>query len=244
MTGFDIKTLVDFKPAQYWCEKCLALIDPPWYSKSYFCPVCNVEYVPADGDFGIYKPKEYLKENGYMFEFNNLLKHSKSLAFIAKMAASKEVPPLRLLFKSLFQAKHFVHFTTYGISHILIGALKLTSMKIPVRGIVSNANPNTFKELTEYREESPLFDIKAYAEGDDWTQIPHQKLIIIDGLLAFKGSVNLTLNAWRKSAVGKDLLEVVTNVNEVVSLHNRLFSPVWKEVSDIGRTIEMGESPF
>jgi phosphatidylserine/phosphatidylglycerophosphate/cardiolipin synthase-like enzyme len=63
---------------------------------------------------------------------------------------------------------------------------------------------------------------------------PHQKLIVVDGLVAFKGSTNLTLNGRRKPTRGLDHVEFVTNINEVIDLHNRLFSPVWASFSKIG----------
>jgi hypothetical protein len=70
----------------------------------------------------------------------------------------------------------------------------------------------------------------------------HQKLVIIDGLLAFKGSANLTLNGWRKAAKGLDLVEVVTDVNEVTQLHNEYFSPAWGQSSKHDDTIEMEDN--
>ncbi len=54
-------------------------------------------------------------------------------------------------------------------------------------------------------------------------------MIIIDGLLAFKGSANLTLSGWRKAAQGRDVIELVTDLKEVVDLNNRYFSPIWAE---------------
>lgn len=63
--------------------------------------------------------------------------------------------------------------------------------------------------------------------------------MVIDGLLAFKGATNLTLAGWRKAARGRDVVEVVTNIEEVIDLNNRLFSPIWAELSDVGDTIVM-----
>jgi len=69
--------------------------------------------------------------------------------------------------------------------------------------------------------------------------MPHQKLVVIDGLLAFKGAANLTLAGWRKAAQGRDVVEVVTDVDEVIDLNNRLFSPIWAELDDFGDSIRM-----
>jgi phosphatidylserine/phosphatidylglycerophosphate/cardiolipin synthase-like enzyme len=69
--------------------------------------------------------------------------------------------------------------------------------------------------------------------------MPHQKLVVIDGLFAFKGSANLTLPGWRKSARGRDLVEIVTDVDEVIALHNRFFARLWGELSAIGESVPM-----
>ena len=53
------------------------------------------------------------------------------------------------------RAKLFVHFTSWGISHVLIGALKATSMHVPVYGFVSNVESGARVELTEYPDEAP-----------------------------------------------------------------------------------------
>ena len=69
--------------------------------------------------------------------------------------------------------------------------------------------------------------------------------MIIDGLIAIKGSTNLTLTGWRKVNQDLELLEVVTSVNNIIDLNNRLFSPLWGKCSDLGDTIEMKfEIPF
>ena len=68
---------------------------------------------------------------------------------------------------------------------------------------------------------------------------PHQKLIVIDGLLAFKGSANLTQTAWRSAENNMDVVEIVTDVDEVIKLHNRYFSPIWAKMSEVGDSIEI-----
>ncbi|HEX9868359.1 MAG TPA: phospholipase D-like domain-containing protein [Candidatus Tectomicrobia bacterium] len=154
--------------------------------------------------------------------------------------------PLRGLLKALSVARKFVHFTTYGgIPHLLIGALKVTAQRVRVRGIVSGAkgemlSEGTASELTNYGEEAPDMHVKIYDPSlTGWAAMPHQKLLIIDGLMAFKGSANLTLVGWRKAAQGRDVVEVVTDLDQVIALNNRLFAPIWAELRDIGGTISM-----
>jgi phosphatidylserine/phosphatidylglycerophosphate/cardiolipin synthase-like enzyme len=134
-----------------------------------------------------------------------------------QIAAPWTYTPLHGLLKALSVARKFVHFTTYGgIPHLLIGALKVTAQRVAVRGIVSGAKGEALSEgmvseLTDYREEAPDMHVKIHDSSlTGWKSMPHQKLIIIDGLLAFKGSANLTLSGWRKAAEGRDVVEVVT----------------------------------
>jgi hypothetical protein len=107
----------------------------------------------------------------------------------------------------------------------------MAAQQVKVRGIVSGVVSSRISELTEHGNETPDLEIKVF-KREDWDG-PHQKVVVIDGLLAFKGSANLTLNGWRNAAQGRDMIEVVTDVREVVNLHNRFFSPVWSECSDI-----------
>ena len=104
---------------------------------------------------------------------------------------------------------------------------------------MSNVDASALSELKDYGTEAPDFDVRAYGSESSWRDMPHQKLIVIDGLLAFKGSANLTLNAWRKAAAGRDVVEVVTQVDEVIAMHNRYFSPIWAELSELGSSVEL-----
>ncbi len=241
MGGFDIASLSDFSPANYFCRKCLALLTALEFlrSKKNVCPVCKVEYLPTGEYSYIFT---YLSQTGYVIEFENLMEHCQDLARIATdMRKMREYyPPLRCLFAALNRAQQFVHFTTFGISHIMIGALKMAAQRVRVRGIVSGADsPQTVQELTEYKHEAPYLQVKVYGAETDWRDMPHQKLVVIDGLIAFKGSANLTLSGWRKAAKDRDEIEVVTGVDLVISHHNRFFSPIWAELGDIGETITM-----
>ena len=59
----------------------------------------------------------------------------------------------------------------------------------------------------------------------------HKKLVIIDGLLAFKGSANLSINAWTKASKTSrsEHIEVTSHPEEVAMMNNEHFSPLWKE---------------
>jgi hypothetical protein len=258
---FDIASLHAFAPAEFECKKCLALLTTVMDryvsvgGQSLICPICRVAYRPHQPakEFSAYDWDYYIETNGFaLLSPKDALAHAKELAEIAlRMRDPQQQPfpqhaytPLRGLLKALSVARKFVHFTTYGgIPHLLIGALKVTAQRVRVRGIVAGAKGEvlsevTVSELTNYREEAPEMHIKIYDPSlTGWAAMPHQKLIIIDGLLAFKGSANLSLAGWRKAAQDRDVVEVVTEVEQVIDLNNRLFAPIWAELSEIGDTI-------
>jgi phosphatidylserine/phosphatidylglycerophosphate/cardiolipin synthase-like enzyme len=233
------------------------------------CPVCNVKYIYAheytdQEDSGRLNPlsyrgwrlnrltERYLKNRGYSIQFDNVIEHARNLADNARNLQNPRrhnphYPPLRVLFQALSQAKHFVHFTTYSINIPMIFALKIAAQRIPIRGIVSLADSESIRaELTGFTAEAPNLSIKIYNKDGIWADIPHQKLIFIDGLIAFTGSTNLSISAWRKALQSRDTIEAITENQEVVRLHNRYFSPFWAELSDIGGSIIIGadEVPF
>ncbi|TYQ26089.1 phospholipase D-like domain-containing protein [Pseudanabaena sp. UWO310] len=183
--------------------------------------------------------RSYYKENNLYINLHQPFEHSLRLASIIQMLLDGE-PPIKVMMTALASAKCFVHFTTFGISHQMHGILKMTSYSVPVRGIVSlgHDQQSISSELIDHPEESPNLSIKVVkGNSKNWAELPHQKLIVIDGLIAFKGSVNLTQTAWRKSAYFYDALEVVTDIEKVIQLHNNYFSTVWAKLSDCGSVI-------
>lgn len=225
MHSFDIDSLLRFTPPDYLCERCMALIG----SSSPRCPVCGVQYIATE-DYP--DTREYLTSRGLHVQYDDLIGHSQALAQIARQARetlarpSPQYPPLRALLEALMSARHFIHFTTYGVSALLLGAIKMAALRVDVRGVVSGIRHDSmYRELTDYGGESPRLNVRLFQS--DAQYFPHQKIIVIDGLMAFKGSANLTDFGWRKAAQGREVIEVVTDVAEVVSLNNRFFSPVW-----------------
>ena len=96
-------------------------------------------------------------------------------------------PPLKALLASLSEAQKFVHFMTYGIHPLLIGALKVTTQRFWVKGIVSGAEGEVVSEavLSELRDEDQddfRMIVKHYGAESGYQGMPHQKLVVIDGL--------------------------------------------------------------
>ncbi len=253
MADFNLQTLYNFRPARYMCEKCFGLlVYPPKVTQKTgpdaVCPVCGVEYEGTD-EYSRYLAGSYLESRGLSLEFSNLLQHCMALA-----QATTPYPwagnrlPMQMLLEALSKAEKFVHFVSYGMSEFFYGALKLVAQRVTVRGILANANERDLEEFDgPLKKEAPhgQLEVICYLRGEAWEDFPHQKLIVVDGLLAFKGSANLTTNGWRKAARARENVEIVTKVNKVIQLHNTLFSPIWaSRRAPQQRSIQMSGVPF
>jgi hypothetical protein len=247
-SNFDIQNLLYFQQPLAQCQKCLAILPrmPRNQLRQIYCPVCRVQYA-IFSNFQIKQFQSYFRNQGLYVEINNPIEQCKQLASIAigMQQSSPDYPPIKGLLQALNQAQCFVHVTSWGISHQFLGYLKMAAQRVKVQGIVSLPPDQAWllPELECYKNEAENLQIKAIcASSHRWDELPHQKLVVIDGLMAFKGSANLTQTAWRKAGIGYDEVEVVTDVEKVIDLHNRYFSPVWADLSKYGDTITIGES--
>lgn len=246
MPGFDITSILDFKPPQYVCPNCRGLfrtlrteIDSSTGKRvlRYYCPICSSEYIKGEWETSL-EPYSYLRSSGHTIQYGkDLFEHARTLASLIVEAKGNATwkepwPTMRLFFEVLARSRYFVHFGSWGISHLMIGALKLTSMKVPVFGFVSNVEDHARQELIEFPNEAPNLHAHVIQPQQGAWDAPHQKLIVVDGLLAFKGSTNLTNRAIRKADRGLDLSESITDFEKVSDLNNRYFAPVWKNLAN------------
>jgi phosphatidylserine/phosphatidylglycerophosphate/cardiolipin synthase-like enzyme len=242
--SFDISSLQDFKPAKAHCQKCYGLHKViPHKKQQIQCQICGVQYV-VQGHSQIEKFRSHFKERGLYIELNDNVKHIERLGSIASRLRQYKpnYSPINGLLEGLNQAQSFVHFTTFGTCKEILGYLKYAAQNVKVRGIVSipsNQENWLLPELENYKNEAPNLEIRI-VRSSNWQQLPHQKLLVIDGLVAFTGGANLTLTGWRKASRGYDHVEVITDLDKVIELHNRLFSPRWAELSNYGDTIAIG----
>jgi hypothetical protein len=257
MKDFDVSSILAFQPPNYICPACRGLCVSFEFRRDkgiiYSCTVCKVDYsLPAWNDKPPSVPTMF-GYGGYRIAEGDMLAHARSLATITQSGKNgsrpwekppKLWPTMRLLLEMLARAKLFVHFTSWGISHLLIGALKATSMRVPVYGLVSNAESHARVELAEFPDEAPQLSVSAIPSSQGIYDAPHQKLVIIDGLVAFKGSTNLTNAGMRRGDRALDVTEVETNVAKVGDLNNRYFAPVWKRINAPAETCELDWAPF
>ena len=110
---------------------------------------------PSDGEWHV-STHYYFKKNGLWLDHDDLLSHATTLAKFVRESRGRvhrpnadPWPAMRTFFGFVSRAKYFVHFCTGGMSHQLIGASKMASMRVPVYGFASNVDSNTRVELTE-----------------------------------------------------------------------------------------------
>lgn len=218
------------------------------------CKTCGVEYREEYHD-KIFKwgGEEAIDRMGmglhdYLLEINNFIKiedplnHAKKLAHIARNfhrigdASNDEgwsYPYLKALLQAFSLAQNFIHFVSFGgLSPFMSGVLKLTAQRVRVAGIISGGSgyylSNLLKEIQyPFNREAYYLSLRVLANEGSGVDFPHQKLIVVDGLIAFKGSANFNEQAWRKAEDDKEEIQIVTDIDEVIALNNRFFSTAW-----------------
>jgi hypothetical protein len=253
MSGFDIKTLLQFEPARYQCLKCLALLKETTIidvlesrnRESFVCPSCNVEYIPTD-TFGAYEIFDYLRYRNCYVHTQDIMRHGKQLALIAMdmpyQAPSN--PPFRHLLMAMSRAKKFIHFSATGLNLLLLGVFKLLAQRVPICGVACSLDQAIVDDLEAFSDEAPTLCIKSY-DALCKPELGHkQDLVIVDGLLAFRGHEGLSLLEWRKAIRAEDAIETITNIEEVINLNNNYFSFLWKQLSKSGEGIMMEREPL
>jgi hypothetical protein len=250
-SDFDISSILEFRPPSYICPACRGFFrtltvtrtsEPP-----YSCPVCKVGFIVDT--WGKKSVPQMFNYGNHRIPETDMLAHARHLAKTVKDAEGSTPiidpwPTMRLLLEILGRAKFCVHFTSWGISHLLIGTLKATSVRVPVYGLVSSVEDHARRELIEYPAEAPNLNVCVIPSSQGIYDAPHQKLVIVDGLVAFKGSTNLTNAGMRRADRALDVTEVETNVGRVSNLNNRYFAPVWKRLNAPDDTYAIDWAPF
>ncbi|OYT26278.1 MAG: hypothetical protein B6U95_07630 [Thermofilum sp. ex4484_82] len=124
---------------------------------------------------------------------------------------------LRLILRVISIAKFFIHISTKRIDDFFAGILaaKIGRYFPQVKSVYMEENPSLIK-LKRALLTSTNFLLS-------WEENIRQSLIIVDGIIAFKGSADVTFDGLTKE------WEVITNFNEIVNLNARLFVPFYKE---------------
>jgi phosphatidylserine/phosphatidylglycerophosphate/cardiolipin synthase-like enzyme len=207
------------------CERCRTLIA----QRPSQCPFCegdDVSTVPA----GVYEPAShppaYIIGNEHR-EWLRTLESAKAL--VSALPEDGATPRISHLLSALANAQHYIHFISWGMSSSLAVALKMASHRVSVFGIVSGAEyQGTLDELVRYVADG-YQQIHVLTKDQDWSRMPGQKLVVVDGILAFHGSANMTLQGWRKAQNGRNRIDVALG-RAARDLNNRYFAPAWLDI--------------
>lgn len=227
---------------------CLALLSAPPFDqppRHSCCPVCAVTSMPTETTVRCERGTLLsLAAQGVPCDFATSLSHGRTLAILAACARGflaaphaaaprYAYPPVRVILEALRSAQYFVHFITNSLSLPMLGALKMTALRTAVRGILCGGDAGVADECQRV-DEAPYLQIRTPPRPAVAPQ--HRPLLVVDGLLAFTGAVDLTVNTLRQAAGAPACFTVVTDVHEVVQLHNGLISPLWPQGNNLTPT--------
>lgn len=236
---FDTRVLLQFNPPRLLCYRCRGLLSRMHVRKNAqreiiarSCPVCNLTYVKQGGRSPVFPLdlETYLSEvstlgigspnRRLVLRFTDPLRQSERLAAIAQQIDEGELLPLQGLIAALSAAQQFVHFVSLNVDGAMCGILSMVAQHAYVAGLVGKVSSDYVTDAVERLK----LNIRMAAEV-------HQKLIVIDGLLAFTGGANLSLSAWHNSGEPrKDYVKAVTRLEEVEGLNNEYFARHWATV--------------
>jgi hypothetical protein len=241
---FDLISWYRHRPADSMCENCRAVYvrgaagesssyrDVVWKGKLLKpeCRVCGLKVDQENESVFVRRPGDDNEPDLY-----ELAAVAASLPPTSSLKSFR-FEPLASLFKAINAARWFIHFTTYSLDSTILGALRMASHRAQVRGIVGKLNDFDQRALESMNADNPAdvtsdFLILSRSSKTPMIDGVHSKLIIIDGVLAIKGSANLTVNGFIKA--GKDsaseIVEAVSVPNEVLRLNNTYFARHWGE---------------
>ncbi len=137
--------------------------------------------------------------------------------------------PLNYLIQALNRTKHFVHIVTESIDGFFVGmlAMKYFESDIDIHVIVWHPQ-KMYPDLKRLMEHSVFIKgyerrVRPLARGIlvETISEAHQKLIILDGCVAFYGSANTTLDGWTRPG---ELIRFTNDIEEIQDLNHNFFS--------------------
>ncbi len=235
----------------YFCMKCLALareakrfykfskrIDEPKIE----CPVCTLMYVYTE-DFSPEMFAEYLASVGCSFEIRDPAKQPADPGQGAGNQRGPDGPAPaatgEMISRAIGQAQAFVHFSLPVIPPALVGALKVASSQVPVRGITGEGGEDITPRPGEHTRNAMMGEIRRARKETGVWEPPPRSILVIDGLAAFTGGENLISGSPGGEDAGNEAIETVTDPDGIFSLHNKILSPLWAATSDLGEKIFM-----
>lgn len=221
--------------------------------EAYRCPVCREKFTINFTNFVEERsthPTIYSKEEQYekavddyftidgvgmvhLFDEHYNLSHLVKMGWLAKRF--NETKDVNYLIQAISEAEYFIHFATFSFDLFFYGIFTIASQDIPVKGIIGKElrdwkkdilkeGPDANERLKHSRGREIYFD-----RADKFNKV-HQKVLIIDGLIAFSGSMNLTSNGVKNLKQGKESFEAESVIEKVKEKDHRLFAKHFKKM--------------
>jgi len=140
--------------------------------------------------------------------------HIKKLTWLVSRS-----PDLRDLVESITNAKHFINIASGGLDLFFIGAL---SVKCPENCEINIVVMKPQRILKKFAD--AMYEIR---DKIRYNPESHTKLIVVDGILAFKGTANATFKGWTRGP-WEEIRETVTRPVDVQKLNNEFFVRIFR----------------
>lgn len=137
--------------------------------------------------------------------------------------------PLNYLLDALRLAKGFVNIATESMDGFFLGMLALKQSEPDIEQRVMIWHPQRlYQDFSQLMDHSTI--VKGYQRRENGisrgllvvtVSNAHQKLVVIDGCIAFKGSANASLDAWTGQG---NIIEFVTDRDEIWKLNRKYFA--------------------
>ena len=192
-------------PRISYCYECGYFSFEYWKDKT--CPMCGASY---EGKF-------YWRMELEIEEVLDVISTCPSLGY---------TPNIWNISEAIRKAKHFIHVVTTTIDKHFFSLLYYKSKSDPLVEVKL-----VIKELGKMR--GYIADLIYVSNLENKVKVheeAHQKLVIIDGVLAFKGSANLTEQGWRREG---EIREIVAIPRIVEKLNERFFAGFYKDAKPI-----------
>lgn len=229
--GFDVRSLAKASFPVALCPRCAAILPPNTLSLvprdgccRAQCPVCGQQWLLRNPKAGW---RQLFHAASSWVQLEEPFEHARDLALAVDFFEEvNRCVPFHFLLDLLRLSQSFVHFATWSITDAMLGILAATAARVQVRGVVG-AMDNRQQEVLETFASETNLHVVVYGDRSNW-EGPHQKVLVIDGIVAAEGSANLTHTAWRKISERRENLRLVTDLDEVRELNNRYISSHWR----------------
>lgn len=234
----DLAGLAAFDPSLLICPNCRAMHNPRNAISDqhpvWDCPLCG-RTLGTPGPQTI----RALRESGHLHHdelrhsperWSTFLRRLDMIGSVAGELAQGRLIELKTLLGLFELAETCIHIVTHGlISTPILNHLHTLATRVQVFAVISHMSRKAINTHgSALRHSYPQINAALLGTERGSRRMPHQKLIVIDGLMALSGSLNLTVAAWERAGLGLEIIHIHSAPSEAITLNNRFFAPIWR----------------